>query len=301
MLERTFEIAMKEDVEWGKEVEDFLSYLWLVFGPPLLDDTIGFSTALELAKNETFTGAPIVSSYYEDLQPEMQYNEKTTYIARGLGQLFGWSPMKIDHVINSNLGVFGLLNKSVGSPDPDLSLGLMTKFVTDNTYSTDIMNNFYDKVENFSSLSKSYPDDFDALYNDKLYSSVRSIISELNQYGKEDEAAARDYRILANDYAVNYIDEIAADGKLLTILKKTNNSDILPYKTFNADYSIDKVKYRMDSDTFIDYVEEYYSEIRQEYKDILRMGYSDETTAAMLIDAKKDIDKYVSKKYKVAQ
>ncbi len=301
MLERTFEMAMKEDVEWGKEIEDFLSYLWLVFGPPLLDDTIGFSTALELAKNETFTGAPIVSSYYEDLEPEMQYNEKTTYIARGLGQLFGWSPMKIDHVINSNLGVFGLLNKSVGRPDPDLSLGLMTKFVTDNTYSTDTMNSFYDRAEEYSSLSKSYPDDTDALYNDELYSSVRSIISELNRYGKEDEAAARDYRILANDYAINYLEEIAADGKLIALLERTNNADILPYKTFKADYSIDKVKYRMDSDAFVDYVEEYYSEISQEYRDILRMGYSDETTAAMLIDAKKDVDQYVSKKYKVAQ
>ena len=300
-IERTFEIAMKEDVEWSKEIEDFLSYLWLVFGPPLLDDTIGFSTALEIASNKDFTGAPIVPAYYEDMTPEKQYNEKTTYIAKSLGQLFGCSPMKIDHIIDSNFGVIGLLNRSVGKEEKDWTLGVKTKVIADINYSTDAMNNFYDKADEYSSKAKSYPDDIDALYKDEMYSSVRSIISELNQYGKEDEAAARDYRILANDYAVNYVEEIAADGNLLFLLKRTNNTDILPYKTFNADYSIDKVKYRIDSDAFVDYVEEYYSEISQKYRDILRMGYSDETTVAMLIDAKNDIDKYVSKKYKVAQ
>jgi phosphotransacetylase len=139
----------------------------------------------------------------------------------------------------------------------------------------------------------------DAAYNNKRYSSIRSIISEMNQYGKEDETIAREYRILAKNYADNFLNEIAASKKLLQLLERTKNVDILPYKSFSAEYSIKKVKYKMDSDDFMKYVEEYYEELEKEYTDILSKGYSDETTVAMLIDAKKDVNKTVSGKYKV--
>jgi hypothetical protein len=298
LLERTFEISRKEDVDWAQEIKDFAGYMWLTFGPPLVDDMIVGSTIYDLAKNEDFTGAPIVSSYYEDLEPEMQYNEKTTYIAKAIGQLFGWSPMKIDHIIESNLGVFGLLNKSLGRPEKDLTLGVETKIFTDNAYSTDILNNFYDKADAYSSKAKSYPDNAEYVYKNKQYESVKSIVSALNSYGKEDPELARDFKILARDYVEKFEKESKVDNKLLKLLEKTGEKDILYYRNFEPTYTINKTTYKMEPEDFMNLVSEYYDEIEKEYEEIFEMGLSDESTTRLLIQIKKNVYNRISKPYK---
>lgn len=298
LVERVFEMAMKEDVDYKEEISDFAAYLELVFVPPFISDVAIFGTMLELAGNEDFKGTPIVSSYYENLNPEAQYNEKTTYIAKALGQLLGYSPMKIDHIIQSNFGIFGLLNKSLGKSEKDWSLGLGTKVITDNTYSTDILNRFYDNADKYDKQAKSYPDDAEAVYKNKQYQAVRSIISVFNDYGKEDPDSARDYKILARDYADNFEKNAKVDEDLLALLERTGDKDILYDKNFESEFTREKVKYKMAPEDFLNYIDEYYEEIEKEYDRILSMNVNDDATVKMLKNAKNDISDRVSEKYK---
>lgn len=299
LLERVFEMARKEDVEWGEEIKDFAGYMWLTFGPPLVDDMIIGSTVLDLAKNEDFTGAPIVSSYYEDLEPEKQYNEKTTYIAKSIGQLFGWSPMKIDHIIESNFGVFGLINKSLGRAEKDWTLGVKTKVVADSAYSTDILNNFYDEAEDYASKAKSYPENAEYVYKDKQYTAIKSIVSAFNGYGKDDPELAREFKILARDYVDKFEKDSTINKKLLDLLEKTGNDDILYDRTFKPTYSINKVEYKMEFEEFMELIDKYYEEVEKEYEEIFEMNLSNESTEKMLIDAKERVYKQVAREYKV--
>ena len=300
-LERVFEIALKEDVDYSQEIKDYLSYLWLVFAPPLPTDAIILSTAKDLWRNEDFKGTPIVSSYYEKLEPKEQYNEKTTYIAKALGQLTGYSPMKIDHIINSNLGILGLLNKSLGRTEKDWLLGIGTKLITDNAYSSDILNRFYDNADKYEKKANSYPDNAEAVYKNKQYSAAKSVISALNKYGKENPDSAREIKILARDYADSFEKNSGVDKKLLALLERTGDKDILYDKTFSREYSIDKVKYTMDLEDYLDYVDEYYDEIEKEYDRILSMNVSDEYTAEMLKNAKEEVSDILADKYKTGK
>ncbi len=56
---------------------------------------------------DVFRGRPIVSDRLADLPPEMQWSEQTSLSARRLGSALGFSPLKIDHVINSTTGGLG--------------------------------------------------------------------------------------------------------------------------------------------------------------------------------------------------
>lgn len=299
LVERVFEIAMKEDVDWGQEIKDFSGYMWLTFGPPLIDDVAIGGTVLELAKNEDFTGAPIVPSYYEDLEAEMQYNEKTTHIAKAIGQIFGLSPMKIDHIIESNFGYLGLLNKSLGREEKDWSLGTKTKVLTDSAYSTDVFNNFYDKADDYESKAKSYPDNAEYVYLNKQYTAAKSVVSSLNSYGKDEPDSVREYKILARDYVSEFEKNVTHRDKLSELYEATKNDDIFYHRSIKPTYTKEKVEYKMDFEEYMDFVDEYYSEVEKEYNKIFDMNLSNDTTVKMLIDAKNDVYTETSKKYKM--
>ena len=72
----------------------------------------GFPTAalpiLEWATNYSFfKGRNIVSVWDLDKAPELQYNVYTSEVAKGLGKIFGASPLKIDNTIKDVTGSMG--------------------------------------------------------------------------------------------------------------------------------------------------------------------------------------------------
>jgi hypothetical protein len=66
---------------------------------PIMENTTNYSM---------FTGQPIVSRGLNDIAPQFQYNQNTTELAKELGKEFGYSPMKIDHLISGYTGTMGL-------------------------------------------------------------------------------------------------------------------------------------------------------------------------------------------------
>jgi hypothetical protein len=265
-----------------------------------LDEAIIFGTAYEIGANEDFKGSPIVPSYYEGLMPEDQYNQKTSYLARLFGQWFNYSPMKIDYIINSNFGVIGTLNQAFFSPDGDFTGGIKNKFVTDSAYSTDIFNHFYENAEEAARYAASNPEDGNAIYKNKQYTSVKSIVSALNQYGK-DLNLEREYKIYARDYVDNFEKHREVDERLVGLLERTGDRDVLYDKTFSTTYSIDGKKHTMSVEDYLGYIEDYYTEIEKEYDEVLKFGYSDERTVAMLKQAKSLVEKKLKRKYKTGE
>ncbi len=67
-----------------------------------------FETLLSGPKGwDVYRGKPIVPERLADLPPDMQWTEQTSLSARHLGSALGFSPLKIDHLINSTTGGFG--------------------------------------------------------------------------------------------------------------------------------------------------------------------------------------------------
>lgn len=57
----------------------------------------------QLANYDFFSGRNIVPDYMQALAPELQYSHYTSTFAKQLGDLMGWSPMRIDHAMSGML------------------------------------------------------------------------------------------------------------------------------------------------------------------------------------------------------
>lgn len=195
--------------------------------------------------------------------------------------------------------MLSIFNKSIGKKEKDWTLGTKTKVITDSAYSTDVLNNFYEKAEDYYSKAKSYPDNAEYVYKDKQYSAIKSIVSTLNDYGREDPAVAREFKILARNYVDNFEKKSTVNEKLIELLKRSKNDEILYDRTFKPTYTINKVEYKMEPEEYLELVDNYYKEVEAEYNEIFKMNLSDETTIRLLNNTKKNVYEKVSNKYKI--
>jgi hypothetical protein len=119
---------------------------------PIFEATFNYSA---------FTGRPIENMYDSSLRPEARYNERTSETMREVGELFGVSPKKLEHVYKGYLGTIGayilsitdMVTRGVGdhgeSPDFKIeNLPVVKSFYrgTDRAVSTKYMNDFYDML-----------------------------------------------------------------------------------------------------------------------------------------------------------
>lgn len=306
LIERTYEAgALGNDQAFG----DFANYTALQFLPPgvptpedplaPVSDMIGVGTVVDLAANKNFSGAPIVPSQYQKLEPYAQYNDKTSWFAKAFGQAMGLSPMQIDYVISDNLGIIGNLNKALGANDKDWSLGILNKATADNAYSTDVLNNFYDTLEELEMRANTNPQDGHAVGTYKQYQSMQSIISQLNKFGRESKDDERTFKATARDYASAFHSSQAGkiDERLIALYERTQSKSIFPYKTFSASFTKDGKTVNLTPAQFLDYVDEYERTLEESYQKILSMNISDEKKVEKLEKAKRDLTSSMNKKY----
>lgn len=150
--------------------------------PPGPRDTILIGSIYDLAKNETFTGAPIESKAEQYKAAETRYNGRTSKLAIAaapkinlLLNKFGLelSPIQINYLLDDNTGWVGdfLINltkfegtsvKEVAdlsdTSEKSLLRGIPVPNVIlrDSTYSTDIVTQFYDKKTEYDQNAASY-------------------------------------------------------------------------------------------------------------------------------------------------
>jgi hypothetical protein len=304
-LERAYEMAILDNPD---AFYDFSGYLTNQFIPPgvpnfndgfkpIATDIVGVGTISEIMANEDFKGTPIVPTQYQKLDKWQQYNDKTSWIAKQVGRSLNWSPMEIDHFINSNFGVLGKLNRALTSEDRDLSMGLSTQFISDSAYSTDVLNRFYEQFDDSEVMKNSYPEKGKYIADYKQRNSAKSIISAINQLGRNGENDEREYKILSRDYALDFIrNPPDIDDRLVSLYERTGDVSIFYDKEFSNTFTIDGETKTLGIEQFIDYAKYYNDTASSVYDDVLKSGLPDDLLIKALNKVKSDIGESAKQK-----
>lgn len=332
VLDATWERFVLENPDAFKDMDEYLVDALMVADPnplkaagDLISDVTFFGTVLDLAKNETFTGAPIVPNGYQYRSAPEQYNEKTSALAIKLGSITGMSPFQIDYIIDDTTGFVGdvilnltkqggtTLKDAVGLKDTSkksVLKGIPVPGVVlrDSVYSTDVVSNFYDTKEGYDKRSGSYDAvgeaggkySFYDTYGSYKYQKIADVYSKANarlKLEKNDEAK-RLLRRAMNTFiqSANDTEKTKMDERIAKLAENTGYtvSDIAPYIVVPDSVSGKmpdgvKVSYELDGYDLFDYYT--MSQLYFQYycNDILNSTASDEEKAEALKKVKREV------------
>lgn len=324
IFDRVVEFAYDENPRAFYEFTDYLS--GVLMAPHSVEDVTIFGTAYALAKNETFTGAPIVSTAYQNLIPEEQFNENTSAVAKSIGALLNQSPMRIQFIMDDTTGFVGQFIEYAGNiltsigEDGLLAGGktafdeFTSTFRTDNTYSTDEISYFYDTKEGYDARAATYKlrgngdgYDFYDVYGAYKYGKIADVYSKCNRLIKadRDEESSRETRRLVNAFVKSVNDTMVSemDEEVAAIAEAAgfSVSDIAPYIV-----TPDQITKRENNKSY--YVEltaadmlEYYTEtailFELNYQSILQEDGTATEKAAALESIRDDINSYMREQW----
>lgn len=334
MILNTLIKAMWEKESLGNEnaFREMPGYLVDTFFPVwgAWNDISIFGTALDLARNETFTGAPIVPTAYQSQNPEMQYNEKTSAFSIRLGSLLNLSPMQIDYVIDDTGGYAGDLFLNLtkqGGPDwksifdvqktseKSILKGLPVPGVVlrDSVYSTDIVNVFYDTKDKYNKAESGYKAGgekytFYDTYGSYKYNKIADVYTKVNKHIKatSDEALKRDLRAELNAVlnSVNNTEKTKLDERIAELAQQAgcSASDIAPYITIPEDVKTknangEKVTYVLSGYNMIDYFNASQVMLPLYCENIMNADATPEEKADALKKLKKEVKKYLDEQF----
>ncbi|MEK3674601.1 LPD38 domain-containing protein [Paenibacillus sp. FSL R10-2771] len=148
--------------------------------------------------NQSFTGAPIVSQSLQDRSRPYQYDERTSAVAKKLGQTLDMSPQKVDYIIKAYGGDLARLVLPLTS---DLGQGnvrntLLKNFIIDPEFSNTLTDDFYDAKDKLNQAYADYneagaelpswfDDDLRKALNSTAKGSVSKELAGLRDYKKE--------------------------------------------------------------------------------------------------------------------
>lgn len=150
-----------------------------------------------LVSNQDFLGRPIVSGALQDLEARDQYDKNTSKLAWIIGQAFNLSPKQIDFLGKNLLGGFYQWQQAllpVGG-EPDLSLGVASKWVKDPLYSTDITNRMYDRRDKLERAKNSHPGDMEIATEYRTVNDMATFYGRYYSLAKNEEETPRSREI----------------------------------------------------------------------------------------------------------
>lgn len=129
--------------------------------------------------NKSFTGAPIVSQSLEDRSKPYQYDERTSSIAKTLGQTLDMSPQKVDYLIKAYGGDLARLVLPLTS---DLGQGnarntVLKNFIVDPEFSNTLTDDFYAAKDKLNQAYADYNEagaELPSWYNEELRKALNS-------------------------------------------------------------------------------------------------------------------------------
>lgn len=156
-----------------------------------------FGPAAAILSNKSFTGAPIVSGQLEGRSSKFQYDEKTSKVAKKIGEVTGASPVEVDYIIKAYGGDLARLVLPLTS---DLGQGntrntLLRNFIADPTFTNTLSEDFYDAKDKLNKaykdavdldkpIPKWYDDEIRKAMNSNAKGSVNKQIADLRAYKK---------------------------------------------------------------------------------------------------------------------
>ena len=153
-----------------------------------------------------FRQTPIVPQREQHLNPEMQYDANTSSVAKLFGQMTGWSPRKLDYLIN---GYFGFMGRFASHAPNYLERGIgwdeapmIRRFIFEPYKNPKIVKEYYEAYDEQTShyntykLTKEKPEDYDPALYKRLKASheTMSKISKLEKRIIDDPKLSYDER-----------------------------------------------------------------------------------------------------------
>ena len=259
--------------------------------------------------NKDFKGTPIVSSALEDEPNKEQYNQKTSLLAKSIGQTFNWSPMKIDHLIDNYTGIIGKLNRSVTADGFSPSNLYGTSFSADSVYSTDVFNRVYEQRDKMQKKYQNEPTPQNACLYEK-YATKAAYITQANKaikrLSEDEQRTARKELITdikATGSAITDTDKGIVNSFSNGLLTSDNGYvDSLPKSTITKTKNKQSYTWEMTYSEYKKYYDDYRKEVEKQRKKLLNTSTykraSDIEKTEMLKQLSKDVLKDTKEKYK---
>ena len=153
-----------------------------------------FSPFIQVANNKTWYGEDLVPTRLQDEPVEQQYDESTDKFSIWLGQKLGVSPMKINYLLDQNLGGIGDVLLPMGTAQAESSTEnkilapFVNKFTTNSTLNNQNISDFYKVSEELTSKSNSVEATDEDILKNKYMNSVKGEMSELYKEKREIQA-----------------------------------------------------------------------------------------------------------------
>lgn len=158
-----------------------------------LDNNI-LSPIIQVSQNKAWYGGDLLPTRLQNLPDAEQYDESTDMLSRWLGEIFDYSPYKINYLIDQYSGGVGDLLLPMMTPEAEsdgdtltdyLLAPIKSKFTTNSTYNNQNVNDFYDTKEKLTiQANKTNATDEDKLMI-KYMNSVNAELSELYEQKRE--------------------------------------------------------------------------------------------------------------------
>lgn len=168
------------------------------------------SPILSVINNRSWNGSAIVSTRLQNLPESEQYDEKTSSIAKWLGQTlegsllgksFDFSPKKIDYLLDQYTGAIGDFVLPMTTPSAEnefntipgklIASPFVSKFTSDSTISSKYVSEFYDTKDKLEKEMKLYSsieeseESFEKSIQAKYLASVNEEVAELYAQKRE--------------------------------------------------------------------------------------------------------------------
>lgn len=281
VLSSFFETSMEALLgENSHAFDEFYTYLTDNAAPPVLSDLLKLDwqgaigslgiigTGAYIMANRDFLGRPIESGGMLNLEPKDRYTERTSIIAKEVGQALNISPQKLDYFFNAVLGGFWKTQKAlfpVGGENVDLTLGIQNTYIKDNQYSTDLVNWMYDKAEKSSQASNSDPTNMDKAITKKMDSNMTSFYSRYYALSKNkhETTSSRSTRQVVLDMIREYqkADELgsltAAQSVVYDVCRKKGSTKYLPSAVQSTIKDEDNVSHTLSDSQYVEYQTDY--------------------------------------------
>lgn len=125
-----------------QDIGEMLENQWNAIGVDV--NGLFFQPIIDAKNNRTWYGGEIVPQKYDNVRPSEQYDRDTSAIAKWLGKVTGWSPLKIDYVLDQMTGIVGDIILPATSENGYNPLKfLKDQFVSDPVYKNKWSNEFY--------------------------------------------------------------------------------------------------------------------------------------------------------------
>lgn len=175
----------------NKTLADNLGNAWDTLSPISGFRSI-FSPITDVNTNTTWYGGTLVGTQYNNVRPKNQYDENTSIIAKGLGKIFNYSPIKIDYLIEQYTGVLGdfivpmTSEKGMSSVGNVFTSSVKKQFLIDPDSSSGNSQRFnnYKKEIAYQANEGDLSAKAELKYLNKMYSSISDIYDKIDEIEK---------------------------------------------------------------------------------------------------------------------